>query len=240
VDRIAAAEWNATVTKRLGDLLKVAREQTRRKHRGAKVGVLGYVCEAQQRGVFHPHLVLGYRTAADRAALDTFIGTLRRKRGAYGFGTGRRGSFDAGRPDRFSSGDAARYISKYLRPDRAKASFVPLLTAVNWITERDPITRRRKHLVRPVYVSTALTRRTGVTMGFLRYKRWAWRKWGPDWPESLVMSAYRHSQRTQARTALDVEADAALRARGAWLARGPDERPGVEPVEPWSQLVLAY
>ncbi len=66
VEWLAAARWNMTVTKRLGDLLKVAREATRRAHgsRG-RVEVLGYVCEAQQRGVFHPHVVLGYRTAGD-------------------------------------------------------------------------------------------------------------------------------------------------------------------------------
>jgi hypothetical protein len=167
------------VTKRLGELLKVARERTRRKHgNAARVEVLGYVCEAQQRGVFHPHVVLGYRTAADRAALDTFRDTLRRKRGAYRFGTSRRGSFDAGTPDRFTAGEAARYVSKYLRPDRAKTSFVPLLEAINRIVPGDRDTGRYKHLVRPVYVSTALTRRTGVTMGYLRYRRWTWRKWG--------------------------------------------------------------
>ena len=76
--------------------------------------------EAQQRGVFHPHIVLGYRTAADRAALDTFRDALRRKRGSYGFGIGRRGSFDGGLPERFTGSDAGRYISKYLRPDGAK------------------------------------------------------------------------------------------------------------------------
>src|SRR5450759_4714536 len=102
----------------------------------------------------------------------------RRKRGAYGFGTGRRGSFDPGTPDRFSAGDAARYMSKYLRPDRANTSFVPLLEAINRLTPRDPATGRHKQLVRPVYVSTALTRLTGVTMGFLRYRRFAFRKWG--------------------------------------------------------------
>jgi hypothetical protein len=75
--------------------------------------VLGYAREAQQRGVFHPHVVLGYRTAADRAALETFRSALRRKRGSYGFGTGRK-SFDGGMPDRFSARDAARYVSKYL------------------------------------------------------------------------------------------------------------------------------
>ena len=168
----AAAVWNATVTKRLGDLLKVARERVRRKHQGrGEVVVLAYVCEAHQRGVFHVHLVLGYRTAPDRAALDTFRDALRRRRGAYGFGTGRRGSFDIGKPDRFTGPDAGRYISKYLRPDGAKTSFVPLLEAVNRVTERNAETGRHKNLVRPVYVSTRLTRISGITMGFLRFCR---------------------------------------------------------------------
>ncbi len=218
---VVAAGWNATVTKRLGELLKVAREQTRRKHGKARVEVLGYVCEAQQRGVFHPHVVLGYRTAADRAALDTFVGTLRRKRGAYGFGVGRRGSFDPGTPDRFSVGDAARYVSKYLRPDRAKTSFVPLLEAINRMTPRDPKTGRHVHLVRPVYVSTALTRRTGVTMGFLRYRRFAWRKWGAVIAGSALHAAYREHQARRGTASLaDQEADAALLARPPtpWVA----------------------
>jgi hypothetical protein len=194
VDSTAAAQWNATVAKRLGELLKAAREQTRRKHGKARVEVVGYVCEAQQRGVFHPHLVLGYRTAGDRAALDTFIDALRRKRGAYGFGTGSRGSFDGGKPDRFTAADAARYVSKYLRPDRAKTSFVPLLEGVSRVTPRNPLTGRHEQLVRPVYVSTALTRITGVTMGFLRYRRYAFRKWGGGWPEQVVLAAYRHAE----------------------------------------------
>jgi hypothetical protein len=184
------------VTKRLGELLKAAREQTRRSHgSNVRVVVLGYVCEAQRRGVFHPHVVLGYRTAAERAALDTFRGALKRKRGSYGFGTGRRGSFDAGSPERFTAGDAGRYISKYLRPDGAKASFVPLLEAISRITPRDPTTGRLKVLVRPVYVSTILTRRTGVTMTFLRFKRWVWREWGSGASEGELLSLYgRHRE----------------------------------------------
>jgi hypothetical protein len=203
---VAAAGWNATVTKRLGELLKVAREQTRRSHGSkAQVVVLGYVCEAQQRGVFHPHVVLGYRTAASRAALDTFRQALRRKRGSYGFGTGRK-SFDAGTPDRFTAGDAGRYISKYLRPDGAKTSFVPLLEAINRITPRDPETGRLKVLVRPVYISTKLTRRTGVTMGFLRFKRWVWREWGPGASHVELVGLYRRHQElcAQERLALTV------------------------------------
>jgi hypothetical protein len=199
---VAAAGWNATVTRRLGELLKTAREQTRRKHGSkARVEVLGYVCEAQQRGVFHPHVILGFRTAADRAALDTFRGALKRKRGSYEFGTGRR-SFDAGKPERFTARDAGRYISKYLRPDGAKTSFVPLLEAINRTTARDPETGRLKVLVRPVYVSTTLTRRTGVTMTFLRFKRWVWVEWGGGPTDDELLSLFRRHQDLCARERL--------------------------------------
>lgn len=170
VYRHTAAVWNSTVTKRLGDLLKAARERARRRHGEDRVIVLAYVCEAQQRGVFHPHVVLGYRTAADRAALDTFRDSVRRLRGRYGFGTGHR-SFDGGKPDRYCGSDAGRYITKYLRPDGAKTSFVPLLEAVGQVTPRNPETGRHLHLLRPVYVAPRLTRLTGITMGFLRFCR---------------------------------------------------------------------
>jgi hypothetical protein len=190
VDSIAAANWNATVTKRLGNLLKAAREQARRTHRGAaRVVVLAYVCEAQRRGVFHPHLVLGYLTAADRVALDTFCAYLDEKRGEYGFGTGSRG-FDRGQPDRFGGPEAGRYIAKYLRPDLAKRSFVPLLVAVAGVTPRDPKTGRHKFLVRPAYVSPALTRLTRVTIGYLRFCRWLFVVWGDGVPEAERRMAY--------------------------------------------------
>lgn len=200
---VAAATWNATVTKRLGELLKVAREHTRRRHGSrVKVVVLAYVCEAQQRGVFHPHVVLGYRTAAERAALDTFLGVLKLKRGSYGFGIGRRGSFDAGTPDRFTARDAGLYISKYLRPDGAKTSFVPLLEAVARMTPRDPETGRLKTLVRPVYISTKVTIRTGVTMTFLRFKRWVWAEWGSGATEDELLSLYRRHKHLCAKECL--------------------------------------
>jgi hypothetical protein len=153
------------------------------------VEVLGYVCEAQQRGVFHPHVVLGYRTAADRAALETFRTALGRQRGSYGFGTGRRGSFDAGKPDRFSASDAARYISKYLRPDGAKTSFVPLLEAVNRITPRDPDTGRHKSLLRPVRLAR-VDADNGRDDGFLRFRRWVWHAWGEGVRHAELVTAY--------------------------------------------------
>jgi hypothetical protein len=45
-------------------------------------------------------------------------------------------------------------------------------------------------------------------MGFLRYRRFAFRKWGGGWPDGLVLSAYRHGEderrakRTEERQAL--------------------------------------
>jgi hypothetical protein len=81
-------------------------------------------------------------------------------------------------PDRFSERDAARYVSKYLRPDGAKTSFVPLLEAINRITRRNPDNGRLKYLLRPVFVSPKLTKLTGVTIGFLRFRRWVWHAWG--------------------------------------------------------------
>jgi hypothetical protein len=112
------------------------------------------------------------------------------KRGACAFGTGRQGSFDGGRPDRFTAGDAGRYISKYLRPDGAKTSFVPLLYAVGLITPRDPSTGRHKYLLRPVYVSTKLTKKTGVKMGFLRFRRWVFVAWGAGVSDGELRFAY--------------------------------------------------
>jgi len=129
-------------------------------------------CARHQRGVFHVHVVLGYRAGRDRVALDTFRDTLRRKRGAYGFGIGWRGSFDAGQPDRFTGADAGRYISKYLRPDAAKTSFVPLLQAVAGITPRD-------------------TTKTGVTMGYLRFRRWVYVVWGKKRTDQMTAGEWR-------------------------------------------------
>lgn len=189
VEYFAAANWNRDVTKRLGTLLRAARESVRDDRAiTGKVTVLGYVCEVQDRGVFHPHVVLGYRTADDRVALDRYRKTLRRRRGAHGFGRGRAG-FDAGKPDRFNALDSGRYIAKYLRPDRAKSSFVPALQAVESLTPRNPQTGRRTAVIRPVYVSKVLTGRTGVTVSYLRFRRWVWRVWG-EVEESEILLAW--------------------------------------------------
>lgn len=174
----AAAEWNDGLTKRLSDLLDAARERTARVHgreHGSQVVVLAYVLEAHRRGVLHVHLVLGYGgSAADRAALETFRRAVGKRRHRYRFGS----NFNAGQPDRFSGRDAARYIGKYLRPDGAKESFLPLLAAVEAITPRRRDRRgvaRLARQLRPVFVNPKLTRASGVTIRSRRFCRHAHR-----------------------------------------------------------------
>jgi hypothetical protein len=93
---LSAARWNADLTVRLSDLLKVARQRTRRKHGGkAQVVVLAYVCESQQRGVFHPHIVLGYRTPADRRPSTRSAARCLRNAGSTGSARARARSMAA-------------------------------------------------------------------------------------------------------------------------------------------------
>jgi hypothetical protein len=207
VDETAAAVWNADVARRLSALMNRCQQRVRDRHgKGVHVVLLCYVLEAQRRGVLHPHLVLGYRTAKERKALDTLRKGLRELRGEYGFGTG-SGSFDEGQPERFNPADAARYISKYLRPDSAKASFVPLLSSLERLVpyRRDPETgevlmspskakesmeRPARVQLRPVYTNRKLTTISEITIGFLRYKRRHWCEHGGR-PLTEVLGDYR-------------------------------------------------
>jgi hypothetical protein len=178
-----AGAYNAAVCQNLSRLTNAAQQQVRRGHRGARVYVLGYSLE-EKRGVWHVHLVLGYKTAKDRAALDTFTGYCAEHVTEYGFGS----IFDAGKPGHYN-GRSATYIAKYLRPDSAKGTFVPLLRHCEQMAERNPETGRKPQL-RPVYVSPMLTRQTGVTMRYLRFKRWVWKAWGPGIDHASTMLAY--------------------------------------------------
>ena len=54
----SAAKWDADLTVRLGELLKVARERTRRRHGGKSQGGRTRLClRGAEAGVFHPHIV---------------------------------------------------------------------------------------------------------------------------------------------------------------------------------------
>lgn len=175
VEPWAAAEWNRTTNKRLSKLIHTASSRVRR----ARVGspdVLAIVLELK-RGVFHAHIVLGYE-GCTRHALELFLDALDELRGEYEFGTSKRGGFDRGHPGRFSGPHAGLYTSKYLRPDGAKGSFIPALIKMERLIERNPDTGRPLEQIRPVFVSPKLTRRSGITMRFLRWSRLAYHVFG--------------------------------------------------------------
>ncbi len=189
VDPWAAAFWNKTATKRLSRLIHTARERVRRA-RVARPEVLATVLELK-RGVFHAHVVIGYY-GYSREGLDLFLDALDELRGDYGFGTSRSGGFNRGVPGMYSGPHAGAYTSKYLRPDGAKGSFVPALLKIEQIVERDPETRRPKEQVRPVYVNPRLTKKSGVTMRFLRWARYAYVRWGRvELPRVELLAVYR-------------------------------------------------
>lgn len=175
VNPMVAAGWNHDLNRRFSRLLNAGREDVRRSCLPRPVLLLA-VCELK-RGVFHLHVVFGYYPY-QRAGLDQLLKYLRRHRGEYGFGRGRKG-FDPGSPGKYTGEHAGRYASKYLRPDGAKGSFLPALEVLERVVPRDPETGRPRHLFRPVYVSPLLTRKSGITISWLRFVRYAYARWGP-------------------------------------------------------------
>jgi hypothetical protein len=175
VDQWAAAKYNKSVTKRLSRLKHASTQRVRRAG-VARPEVLATVLELK-RGVFHAHVVLGYHPHS-REGLERFLDALDELRGEYGFGTSKHGGFDRGAPGKYTGPHAGAYISKYLRPDGAKGSFIPALLKIEQIVERDPETGRPKEQLRPVYLNPKLTKKSGVTMRFLRWTRYAYRRWG--------------------------------------------------------------
>lgn len=182
-----AAEYNRTATKRFRKLLNHARQRTKRD--GFKqLPDLLVVANEIKRGVFHVHAIFGY-TPASRKALDVLLDHMDKLRAEYGFGSA-TGGFDRGQPGKFDGKGAGLYASKYLRPGHAKGSFVPALRALEMVIPRNE-KGRPTEVVRPVWVSPKLTARSGVTMRFLRFARYAYRKWGLDLPRAELLLVYR-------------------------------------------------
>lgn len=204
-----AGAYNAAVFSNLSKLNAAAAERVRRTPGRGRVYVLGYVGQIK-RGVFHLHIALGYLTAPDRAALDVFLAAYGELHQAYGFGR----EWDPGRPGRFS-GRAATYIAKYLAPEHARDSFVPVLRHANMMNKPDPNTGKRPQ-IRPVYVSPLLSKQTGVTMRFLRFKRLAWVFWGYTEPQ-FVVDAYNLHKVFRARLEWVPECDRVPDPATAWL-----------------------
>lgn len=181
------AQWNLAVERNLSRLTKAAHRAVRRSGCPGRVTVLLRVDERQSRGVFHPHIALGIRTAADRVALDVFCGYVKANRAQYGF-SARENGYDLTPPDKYVPGHAAVYMAKYVRPDRAKASFVPLLRDIERVARVNERTGRRE-IVRPVYVSRCLTSRSRVTMRHLRVRRYVFRLFPTATPSDVRYAA---------------------------------------------------
>lgn len=203
-----ADEWNRTVLKRWQLLHEAAQAQVRRRFgKKAEVQVLVRALEAQGRDVFHVHVVLGYRSVADRVALDVYLTALSKKRllRRHRFGSGRYG-VDKGRPGYFTPAQAARYVAKYLSPAAGKASVVPLLKRVEKEAEGAAVrltTRRSNSTVRPVWVKPGLCKASGVSMGWLKHRRWSYMRHGRvELPEPALRAEWEERQcewREQAR-----------------------------------------
>lgn len=189
VDEWLAAEWNRTVTKRLSAICNAAASRVRRSGEVVPV-VLARALELK-RGVFHAHVVLGFKWS-EVEGLHSYGAALDDLRGEYDFGTSKHGGFDMGEPGRFNGMYAGLYASKYLRPNGAKGSFIPALRMIEMFVERNPETGRPTEQLRPVYVNPKLTGKSGVTMRFLRWARYAFVKWGRvELPRVELLAIYR-------------------------------------------------
>lgn len=189
VDAWEAAKWNRTATRRLSAICNAAGTRVRRQ--GLVVPTMLVRALELKRGVFHAHLVLGFKWS-EVGGLMAYGQALDDLRGEYGFGTSKHGGFDLGQPGRFNGEHAGLYASKYLRPNGAKGSFIPALRLIEQLTERDPETGRPTEQLRPVYVNPRLTARSGVTMRFLRWARYAFVTWGRvELPRAELLAIYR-------------------------------------------------
>lgn len=155
-----AREFNEAAMKAWSSLWASVRVSVAEKFGTGRALLLAYVPEPQLRGVLHYHVVLGARSARDRAALNYATRLLRRRASGHGWGA-------VHYPEQGRSGvvklrngvQAAAYVGKYL----TKAESVKGLTAL--VLDGSAPTRA-------VYVSTRLTRDTRCTMRNLRSRRY--------------------------------------------------------------------
>jgi len=154
VDRLAARLWNETAPQRWRDLHRQVYISVRRQ--GVRPRLLARVFELQRRGVLHVHPVLGFKTPAERHAAHLYAKYLFGLAPRYGFGHTER---------KLASRSAKRiaaYLSSYfVTGKRGKLSLQDSVMS--------PEMPRSI-----IHVSTELTRRTGVTMRELRFRRFVW------------------------------------------------------------------
>lgn len=159
-----------------------------RRDLGYGASLLAWVWEKQARGALHKHFLLGVGTARERHAATCYLRHMDALRAEYGFGFMDRGRRVAGqgatRRLRDMTGlHAARYVAKYLMKRGQEGDYEVL----ELVKHRDvpPLV---------VYVSGRLTARTGITMRWLRERRFLHVTCGPALPmgtlRELLLATY--------------------------------------------------
>ncbi len=195
---IQAEEWNREVYAKWQRALRRARLYAKRHGiRVTDLKVLAYVPECE-RGVIHLHVVIGWKGTVRPGEVRWFLSRLKREAVREGFGR----QFKATKPTHGGSAQVASYLAKYLTKGGMEALKV--------VPPR----------VQPVFVSPVLTRRTGITMRFLRLARRAWHVWGPrDYADLVKFFAWAASYGVDPFT---------------WRRLRPPSRP--RPERPWEPL----
>jgi hypothetical protein len=158
VDHSAADVWNSDRDRHLSSLLKAARKRLIRERPGSRVRLLAYAPAFQKRGVLHWHLVYGFKSPRESTDVVRFAEIVGELVEQYGFGK----QFDAGQVFE-NARQAASYIARYMTADHQGLERVVTSSSCP---------------ARPVYVSRELMAESGVTMRFLRWRRWCWREIG--------------------------------------------------------------
>jgi hypothetical protein len=142
----AAEAWNRTAPARRAQLHRAASERVRRRYGGGPI-IAAKATEFQKRGVLHYHLVVDYTPGPKRARIDAYTRALKELAPLYLFGfVDLAKAFDGRGGVR-----AAAYCAKYIGKATGES-----------MTDN-----------RPMYVGRHLTARTGITMRWCRYKRYA-------------------------------------------------------------------
>jgi hypothetical protein len=165
-DRIegeARWRWNGTAPARWRGLHRAAAERARRRH--GRFSLVARTWEYQRRGALHMHVVLGVRSARERASAQTYVDALHELRQAHEFGYVDRGRKHAGKRtlEIVPAEVAGRYLAKYLSPLDGDGK--PTLSATALEPDVPP---------QVAYVSRELTASTGITMRYLRHVRRCW------------------------------------------------------------------
>jgi hypothetical protein len=158
VDVHEAGAWNQQAPEQLSRLIHAARKRLARERPGAHPRLLAYAPAYQARGVLHWHVVFGWLSARERADVDRLIEIIGGMVEKYGFGH----QFDGGQVFE-NAKHAASYIARYMTGDHQ---------GLERVVASDHCPKR------PIYVSRELTSKTGITMRFLRWRRWFWHEVG--------------------------------------------------------------